>query len=313
MSVRWPVAVMCVVLGASVSGLREHRRAKTEAGRVGAPGAPRLSDEAVVTHIRVIHAQVCHEYGWPRMAREMTARGHKVGKERVRLLMQRHGIKARGRRKFVVTTDSAHSLPIARNLLQRDFTAGEPNVKWTSDITYIATDEGWLYLAAIIDLHSRQVVGWSMHRLLGPGFVTSAGATNGWTATSSQDCSADSRRHLGAASSSSIAHARPRLAPTSSTCCRRCGRSRRIRRCRPPTMSPSAPSRHRAQAQDLRAHALTAGDHFLAHGFSVHGTCLRQGVEPWKFIHEAVVASMTPTQCRRGCLIPRPLARVPTG
>lgn len=174
MSMRWPVAVMCDVLGASVSGLRAHGRTKAAAGRVGAAGSVRLSDEAVVTHIRVIHAQVRHEYGWPRMAKEMTARGHKVGKERVRLLMQRHGIKARGRRKFVVTTDSAHSLPIARNLLRRDFTASEPNVKWTSDITYIATDEGWLYLAAIIDLHSRQVVGWSMQPHMQASLVTDA-------------------------------------------------------------------------------------------------------------------------------------------
>lgn len=122
----------------------------------------RLSDEAVLTHIRAVHAEVGQEYGWPRMAKELAARGHRVGKERVRRLMQLHGIQARGKRKFVVTTDSEHSLPLAPNLLQRDFTAEAPNLKWTSDITYIETAEGWLYLAAILDLHSRQVVGWSM-------------------------------------------------------------------------------------------------------------------------------------------------------
>lgn len=85
------------------------------------------------------------------MHKELVARGPRAGRERVRRLMQRHGIKARGRRKFVVTTDSRHNLPIAP-VVQRNFEATEPNLKWTSDITYIDTDEGWLYLAAAIDL-----------------------------------------------------------------------------------------------------------------------------------------------------------------
>jgi transposase InsO family protein len=76
--------------------------------------------------------------------------------------MQRHGIKARGKRKFIVTTDSKHNLPIAENLLERNFTPKAPNRVWTSDITYIANKEGWLYLTGVIDLYSRQVVGWSM-------------------------------------------------------------------------------------------------------------------------------------------------------
>ncbi len=76
--------------------------------------------------------------------------------------MQAHGIKARGKRKFVVTTDSRHSLPVAENLLARNFHPGATDCVWSSDITYIATDEGWLYLACVIDLFSRQVVGWSM-------------------------------------------------------------------------------------------------------------------------------------------------------
>ena len=85
-----------------------------------------------------------------------------MGKERVRKLMQRHGIKARGKRKFVVTTDSKHSLPIAPNLLERNFTPEAPDQMWSSDITYIATDEGRLRLNSVIDLFSRQMVGWSM-------------------------------------------------------------------------------------------------------------------------------------------------------
>jgi putative transposase len=106
-------------------------------------------------HIKAIHAEVKHEYGWPKMWKELLARGIRVGKERVRIMMQRHGIKARGKKKFVVTTDSRHNIPIAPNLLNRDFTAQAPNTVWISDITYIATDEGRLYLTAVIDLFSR--------------------------------------------------------------------------------------------------------------------------------------------------------------
>jgi transposase InsO family protein len=138
------------------------------------PGSGRLSDEALLAHMRAIHAKVRQEYGWPRMTKALCARGHRVGKERVRRPMQQHGIRARGRRKFVVTTGGKHSLPIAPDLLQRDFTADGPNTKWTSDITYIATDEGWLYLAAFIDLHSRMIVGWSIQPHMRASLVTDA-------------------------------------------------------------------------------------------------------------------------------------------
>ena len=96
------------------------------------------------------------------MHRELLSRGLRVGKERVRQLMQRHGIQARGRRKFVVTTDSRHRLAVTPALVQRNFSPATPNALWSGDITYLPTDEGWLYLAAVLDLHSRQVVGWSL-------------------------------------------------------------------------------------------------------------------------------------------------------
>jgi transposase InsO family protein len=169
----WPVSLSCEVLGVSVSGYFEHQR-RQQRSRPSQPGSACLSDEALLAHMRAIHAEVRQEYGWPRMTKELCARGHRVGKERVRRLMQQHGIKARGRRKFVVTTDSKHNLPIAPDLLQRDFAADGPNAKWTSDITYIATDEGWLYLAAFIDLHSRMVVGWSMQPHMRASLVTDA-------------------------------------------------------------------------------------------------------------------------------------------
>ncbi len=134
----WPVTLACEVLGVSASGYFEHWRRK-DANKPSRPGAnKRISEEALLVHIRAIHVEVKQEYGWPKMWKELLARGIRVGKERVQKMMQRHGIKARGKRKFVVTTDSKHNLPIAPNLLARNFTTEAPNLTWTSDITYIA-------------------------------------------------------------------------------------------------------------------------------------------------------------------------------
>ena len=170
----WPITLACEVLGVSASGYFEHGRRK-KFPKPSKPGAhKRMSDEALLAHIRAIHAEVKGEYGWPKMWKELVARGHRVGKERVRRLMQLHGIRARCKRKFVVTSDSKHHLPIAPDLVQRKFTPTAPNQVWTGDITYIATDEGWLYLAAVIDLFSRQVVGWSMQPHMQSSLVTDA-------------------------------------------------------------------------------------------------------------------------------------------
>lgn len=170
----WPVTLTCEVLGVSASGYFEHWRCKG-ADKPSRPGAnKRISNEALLVHILAIHAEVKGEYGWPKMWRELLARGIRVGKLRVQKLMQRHGIKAKGKRKFVVTTDSKHDLPIAPNLLERDFTAQKPNQVWTTDITYIATDEGWLYLVVMLDLYSRQVVGWSMQEHMQASLVIDA-------------------------------------------------------------------------------------------------------------------------------------------
>jgi putative transposase len=155
----WPVSLACEVLGVSPSGYHERKR------RENAPSdGPRrsISNDALLVHIRAVHAETKGEYGWPRVWKELLARGIRVGKERVQKLMQLHGIKARAKRKYKATTDSNHSLPVAENLLERDFAPPAPDRVWSSDITYIATDEGWLYLAVVIDLFSRQVVGWSM-------------------------------------------------------------------------------------------------------------------------------------------------------
>ena len=155
----WPISVQCRVLRISTAGYHEHFVRK-------ASGAQRrhLSDDALLVHIKAIHAQTRGGYGWPRTWRELLARGIRVGKERVQKLMQQHGIRARGRRRFKATTDSRHNLPISPNVLNREFTVSEPDKVWVGDITYVATDEGWLFLAVVIDLFSRQVVGWSLRQ-----------------------------------------------------------------------------------------------------------------------------------------------------
>lgn len=167
--------LMCQVLGVSVSGFFEYRQRSSKAQPAPASlGPKRVSNEALVAQIRAIRAEFKGEYGWPRVWRELLARGVRVSKDRVQRLMKLHGIRARGKRKFVVTTDSRHSLPVAANLLARNFTPEAPDRAWSSDITYIATDEGWLYLAAVIDLFSRHVVGWSMQPHMQASLVTHA-------------------------------------------------------------------------------------------------------------------------------------------
>ncbi len=112
--------------------------------------------------IKQIHQASRQTYGSPRIHAALVATGFQLGRQRVVRLMAQLGICARPKRRFKVTTDSGHDLPIAENVLDRDFTTTEPDRVWVADITYIWTAEGWLYLAVIIDLFSRRVVGWSM-------------------------------------------------------------------------------------------------------------------------------------------------------
>jgi hypothetical protein len=141
----WPVRLQCEVLKVSFTGYHQHqlRRQRMASRR-------HMTEAALLVHIRAIHRELRGAYGWPRMWRELRRRGMRVGKERVRLVMQQAGIQARGQRRFrVTTTESKHSMPIAPNLLNRNFTVDRPNVAWTGDVTYIATEEGWLYLAVV--------------------------------------------------------------------------------------------------------------------------------------------------------------------
>jgi putative transposase len=158
------------MLGVSVAGYHEHFLRRLQIAR-----RRHLSAEALVVHIRAIYAANRGAYGWPRIWRELHAQGIRVGKQRVQRLMQQHGIRARGKRRFrVTTTDSRHSLPTAPNLLNRNFTVAAPNQAWAGDITYIPTGDGWLFLAVVIDLFSRRVVGWSMQPQMRSSLVIDA-------------------------------------------------------------------------------------------------------------------------------------------
>jgi putative transposase len=125
--------------------------------------SPRTQEnETLSQEIQQIYQASRQTYGSPRLHAALVAKGFQVGRQRVVRLMKKLDLRARKKRKFKATTDSEHELPIAQNILSRDFTATEPDRAWVADMTYIWTTEGWLYLAVIIDLFSRRVVGWSM-------------------------------------------------------------------------------------------------------------------------------------------------------
>ena len=163
----FPVTRMCQVLRVSSSGYYASR---------GRPLSQREQDnQGIVNQIKEIHTVSRETYGSPRVHAALVRQGIHCNKKRVERLMRVHKIrgKQRGRRR-VKTTDSAHNLPVAPNLLRRQFQADTPNQKWVTDITYIPTDQGWLYLAAVVDLFSRRVVGWSMGSTMQGSLVKNA-------------------------------------------------------------------------------------------------------------------------------------------
>ena len=157
-SKRWPVKTLCNVLGVHRSDYyawlsrKESKRKKR--------------DKALTELIKDEFKEGRGCYGAPRVHQGLKLRGEKVSRKRVARLMKENGLRARCARKFKATTNSNHTLPIAPNLLHRNFCVGAPNRVWVGDITYVWTEEGWIYLAVVIDLYSRRVVGWSMsHRM----------------------------------------------------------------------------------------------------------------------------------------------------
>ena len=150
----WPVRLMCQVLQVSPGGFYARRERPA--------GARQQRREVLKAEIEAIHQEFKERYGSPRIHEELQARGQHCCVNSVAKLMRRHGIAAKSKRKFRCTTDSNHDLPVADNVLDRQFEPVAVNQAWVADITYIPTGEGWLYLAAVEDLYSRQIVGWSM-------------------------------------------------------------------------------------------------------------------------------------------------------
>ena len=157
---------MCRVLEVSTSGYYDWR-ARPESRR-------KKQDRRLVVEIKAIHKESRQTYGSPRIHDELKDRGIHCGKKRVARLMRLHDISAKQTRRFKATTDSKHARPVAENVLARQFTPSAPNVVWAADITYIPTRQGWLYLAVVLDLFSRRVVGWSMHNRLNRSLVLDA-------------------------------------------------------------------------------------------------------------------------------------------
>jgi len=150
------ITLMCETLDASRSGFYDWlvRDPSTKDARL----------KALKESMRAIFYQSRQTYGAPRMLKALIAKGYKIGKQRVAELMRELGLRAKAARRFkAATTDSNHTYPVPENKLGQDFTAIAPNTKWVGDVTFIGTDEGWLYLAAVLDLCTRKVVGWAMY------------------------------------------------------------------------------------------------------------------------------------------------------
>jgi transposase InsO family protein len=157
---------MCRVLSVSRSGFyRWSKRSQSCRER---------KNQQLVAQIRQIHRDSNGNYGSPRITDALRQKGHRCNHKRVERLMRINGIHSKRRRKFKLTTHSRHKRPVASNLIKRDFTAPKPNRLWTSDITYIRTQEGWLYLAVFLDVCSRRIVGWSMSQRINDDLIINA-------------------------------------------------------------------------------------------------------------------------------------------
>ena len=152
----YPVTVLCRVMQVSRSGFY-HYLGTYQQG----PRSP-LADASVKARIKSIFSWSRSSYGSRRILKQLHAEGYQIGRYKVRRLMRDLCLRAKMRRRYKVTTDSAHSYPVAVNILDRNFTVNSPNRVWAADISYIWTDNGWLYLAVIMDLYSRQIVGWAV-------------------------------------------------------------------------------------------------------------------------------------------------------
>jgi putative transposase len=165
-SEQFTITMMCRVLQVSPSGYYAWR------GRV--PGQRAAENELLDVAVRTLFKASRETYGSPRICRKLRLQGKTCGVNRIARLMQAAGLKARHPRRFKVTTDSEHDLPIAANILNREFEVAAPNLVWVSDITYVPTGQGWLYLTMIMDLFSRQIIGWALSHSLHAEHVVKA-------------------------------------------------------------------------------------------------------------------------------------------
>jgi putative transposase len=162
----YPVQALCTALQVSDSGFAAWQQSE---------GPTKwLSDRQLLQRIREIHEETKAAYGSPRIYLELKGRGIPASKERVERLMREHGLRGRHKRRFKATTDSKHTLPVAPNRLNQNFATERPDQVWTADITYLATGEGWLYLAVVLDLYTRQIVGWAMRERMTKELVIDA-------------------------------------------------------------------------------------------------------------------------------------------
>lgn len=163
---QFSVAWMCRLLGVAPSGYYAWRRRP--------PSARMRSDQALMPRVRAAFTASKGRYGSPRVHAELRAAGLRVGRHRVARLMRTGGLRARPRRRYVVTTQSRHKRPIARNLVKRQFEVAAPNRVWVADLTYLRTATGFVYLAVVLDLFARRVVGWKVSRDADAGLVVEA-------------------------------------------------------------------------------------------------------------------------------------------
>lgn len=165
-SSRFSVSLLCSVMGVSSSGYYDWLSRP--------PSRRDQANEVLDEKIKVIYMENKQRYGAPRITRVLQSKAVNCSHTRVERRMKQLGLKAIAKRKFKVTTDSKHNNPVFNNVLNRDFTTTAVNQKWAADITYVPTDEGWLYLAIVMDLHSRAVIGWSMSKRMKKDLVCDA-------------------------------------------------------------------------------------------------------------------------------------------
>jgi transposase InsO family protein len=154
----YPVTVLCTVMRVSRSGFYDYL------DRYNPDNDNRPEEAELKSRIKQIFDQSRASYGSRRIVRQLDKDGHKIGRYKVRRIMRQMGLKSKTPKRFKLTTDSRHSFTVAPNVLDRNFDVDSPNKTWTADISYVWTFEGWLYLAIIMDLHSRKIVGWAMDK-----------------------------------------------------------------------------------------------------------------------------------------------------